>query len=46
VGFPWTELLARSKENKAKYDKERLDDYYKRNFGVRSREPRLGRRAV
>lgn len=27
------ELLARSKENKEKYDKERLDDYYKRNFG-------------
>eukprot|EP00241_Pyramimonas_parkeae_P008359 CAMPEP_0114251030 /NCGR_PEP_ID=MMETSP0058-20121206/15041_1 /TAXON_ID=36894 /ORGANISM="Pyramimonas parkeae, CCMP726" /LENGTH=90 /DNA_ID=CAMNT_0001364781 /DNA_START=231 /DNA_END=503 /DNA_ORIENTATION=+ len=26
------ELLARSKENKAKYDKERLDDYNRRNF--------------
>lgn len=25
-------LLKSSKENKAKYDKERLDDYYKRNF--------------
>ncbi|KAK3233143.1 hypothetical protein CYMTET_56542 [Cymbomonas tetramitiformis] len=26
------ELLARSKANKAKYDKERLDDYNRRNF--------------
>ncbi|GLJ15100.1 hypothetical protein SUGI_0246790 [Cryptomeria japonica] len=25
-------LLERSKANKAKYDKERLDDYYKRNY--------------
>lgn len=26
------EYLERSKKNKAKYDKERLDDYYKRNY--------------
>eukprot|EP00897_Mesotaenium_endlicherianum_P001177 jgi/Mesen1/1105/ME000123S00279 len=25
-------LLERSRANKEKYDKERLDDYYKRNF--------------
>eukprot|EP00240_Pyramimonas_obovata_P007279 CAMPEP_0118940534 /NCGR_PEP_ID=MMETSP1169-20130426/31675_1 /TAXON_ID=36882 /ORGANISM="Pyramimonas obovata, Strain CCMP722" /LENGTH=153 /DNA_ID=CAMNT_0006885049 /DNA_START=181 /DNA_END=639 /DNA_ORIENTATION=- len=25
-------LLAKSKENKDKYDKERLEDYYRRNF--------------
>ncbi|PKA66493.1 hypothetical protein AXF42_Ash003147 [Apostasia shenzhenica] len=26
------EYLKRSRENKEKYDKERLDDYYKRNY--------------
>lgn len=26
------ELLARSKANKEKYDKERLESYYRRNF--------------
>ena len=27
-------LVAKSKENKEKYDKDRLNDYYKRNFKV------------